>query len=79
MDCLPVSGHRAKVLQHPLAIYSDQPAHPVLAQSEAAEAPVHPSRPPPTRSRMPRDPERLPEDVVSRIRDGKPICTAGQS
>jgi hypothetical protein len=79
MDYLPVSGLRAKGLQHQLATYSAQPVHRVLAQSEVAEAPAHPSRLPPTRSRMPRDPERLPEDVVSRIRDGTPICTAGRS
>lgn len=79
MDYLPVSDLRAKGLRHQLAAYPVQPVHRVLAQSEAAEAPAHPSRLPPTRSRTPRDPEWLPEDVVSRIRDGTPICTAGRS
>jgi hypothetical protein len=51
----------------------------VLAQSEAAVAPACPSGLPSTHPRMPRDPGGLPEDVVSHIRDGMPICTAGQS
>lgn len=79
MDYLPVSGLRAKGLRDQLEVYSVQQVHRVLAQSEAVEVPAHPSRLPPTRSRMPRDPEQLPEDVVSRIRDGTPICTAGRS
>jgi hypothetical protein len=79
MDYLPVSGLRAKGLRHQLATHPVQPDHRVLAQSEVAEAPAHPPRLSPTRSRMPRDPERPPEDVVSRIRDGTPICTAGRS
>ena len=79
MDYLPVSVLRAKDLQHQLATYSAQPVHRVLAQSEAAEVPAHPSRLPLPHSRMPRDPERPPEGVVSRIRGGTPICTAGRS
>lgn len=79
MDYLPVSGLRAKGLRDQLASYSVQLVHRVLVQSEVAEVPDRPSRLPPKRSRMLRDPERLPEDVVSRIRDGTPICTAGRS
>jgi hypothetical protein len=30
----------------------------------------------PTRSRMPRDPERLPENIASRIQNRMPVCTA---
>jgi hypothetical protein len=79
MFLIPVSDLRATDPRHQLASRSAPPVHRVLAQSEAAAAPARLSGRPQTRSRMPRDLERLPEGVVSRIRDGMPICTAGQS
>jgi hypothetical protein len=62
------------------ASYSTSPpAHHVLAQSEAEAALACPSGFPLMHSRMQRDQERQPEDVVSRIQDGMPICIGGQS
>jgi hypothetical protein len=78
---VPASGLRAtgRLRQLQQASHSARLACHVLAQSEAAVAPACPSGLPSTHLRMPRDSEGRPEGVAYHIRDGMPICTAGQS
>jgi len=72
------SGHHTTGRPRQQVRYSSPQARHVLAQSEAAEALACPLGFPLMHSRMQRDQERQPEDTVSCIRDGRPICIGGQ-